>query len=180
MTLLTLISCKKNECDKKDTITNYKFNSLNAEFYNYNKGDIISCKIANQELVTAIITDTSSGINTIKENMDLNCGTGDIINFDYKESIFFDNRNELFLIAKIKTDKYNEVEISFDFYHDKISSNSFIKIDINEPTDTATINNKLYTDIYIKGDNLNNTIHYSKSKGLLQIKKDSSIKFILI
>lgn len=178
--IIMLMGCERSNCNKSDTVTDYKFNTSTLAFYNYNLNDIINCKINNDVLVSARITDTSSGIISTKENMDLNCGTGDILNFQYKESVFFDNRNELFLFARIKTDKRNEVEIKYDFYHDNLSNSSYIKIDINEQADTLTLNNKFYSDIYLKGDILGNSVYYSKSKGILKIQKNNVVKFSLL
>ena len=178
--IITFIGCEKNTCNKTDSVIDIKFNEKILEFYNYNLNDVINCKIDNNILVSARVTDTGTGLISEKENMDMNCGTGDIFNYDFKNSTFFDNKNELFLIVGFNTAQYNKVEIEFDFFHDNLSTNSTIEIDINENPDTLSLNNKFYNDVYKEGDELSNTIYYSMSKGLLKIEKNGTVKFSLL
>ncbi len=178
--MFVITACKK-ECTTKDTIVENKLTSEILSFFRYDSFDTINCLVDSQEQLTIYSEIKTEGINTYKEYLNYDCGTGVVYNNHYRAVNYFDNTNKFILRTQLKLDKNNFLEIDFDFYNTTIDQNYDIAITRYEIPDTATIDGQFYSDLYIKiNTDRNYKLYYSKSFGLVKIISNEKTIFQII
>lgn len=168
-----LMSCNNPECDENRLPSvrfRNSFNPVVLSFFPYTINDTISYSLDGATITNAIV---SLEMDTVVQELVgytlPDCGYYEV-DEQYYKTLRFKEFNE-FGMFELKLTPFSE-RLKLNF---KLGSPVYQTYELNidsrtSVSDTLTLNNILYTDVYTRIDSANRLeIYYSKSKGLLKI-----------
>lgn len=172
--LTALSSCASNGCDrdsKKYVNQGYYLNPVVLSYFPYSLNDTISYSLDGapiNNIAGTYLIDTI--IETYRGLLIPDCGDYEVDQQEYRIIRFLKENQFGFFELKL-TPYYEQLKLNFKFGSPVYQTYELEINSLKSITDTLTIDNILYTDVYNRIDTSSNTmIYYSKSKGLLKIR----------